>query len=354
MIRYSLTFIFTFLIFSSCYKDGPNYNSYTITPSTTTEEELEIKANQTVDAIIILKELLSQLLIGCILEPELWNIQSNSVVTRSGCVTSALSEPVGTFPNTLTLTYDSTSACTGSDDNVIQPDVDGVLTAVVNAPILEDVSPSGREFIITLSSPFQIFNHQISIGGDGTIELEYSADGYLVYFPNDVTITDVTGGLTDGYITTYESNGSSSMGKITLSDGTIPDDPDNPVTYIDNLFDININETTVNCQSSINDPATIFCLDVSSTSNLLMFQPFVCGCITDGVIRLRDITSGGNCSTSSGNNNTNSNSTFIFDFGYDTDDPNTSMDLGECDNIVRKEEVGLGTLTFSTMSSCTP
>lgn len=364
IMRYSiLVLIFTSLLFSSCTKDDSNYNYYTVTeaePEAVVEEVVDY-SYQAVTGIILLKEILSQVLVGAMQHPELWNAQGpTSVVVRDGCVNSDVTPNAG-GDDVMTLIFDSDALCSGANDAVIQPEIDGTLTAVITAPIL--TAGTGDEISITLTPDFKIFNYELNITGTQEITLNYrstnnnpgsTGGGYQVKLPvgNNVEVTDVSGGSTNGFTTTYIGN-SGTIGTIETVDGfgVVPggmeDMSGNPLTYLDNQFALVLAEMEVDCTNNASE-TTKFCVDVTSGNQSLLFQPFACGCITDGVIRFRDITDGGGCSTASGSNNSNATTT-VFDFGYDA----TESDSGICDDVVRQKIEG-GSPTYPTLLSCTP
>lgn len=67
--------------------------------------------------------------------------------------------------------------------------------------------------------------------------------------------------------------------KVETDGGVIPDDPNNPFSYMGNMFSFNFLDASVTCQTSARGPVINLCLD---TSMDLEFKTVACSYITDG------------------------------------------------------------------------
>ncbi len=310
-----LMFLLSLLMFS-CEKE-------------TTEPEVEvITSTDIVDHMptvaTVFKHLIFESLFNVFTTPALHGLQGVQGDTRDGCVESTLS-PASGFPTTLTQTYSTPSgSCSGT---VIRPDIIGELSILINAPILT-ANNGLDDILISITQPLTINGYKLEVLGSGNIQLNYTSGGgepgYFYYLPTEgVRVTDCSGGPTNGYVTTLMGNDFGSgdqVGKVITDGGVIPDDPNNPLSYIDNMFSFTISEAPVTCQTSASGPVTNLCVD---TSDDLEFQPVACGCITDGTLRVREADCSGN--------NTNSNA-----IQYRFSDPDTA-DPG-CDAVARRRD----------------
>lgn len=316
---------------------------------TTEPQEEVILSTDPIDqlptVVTVFKHLIFESLFNVMTTPALHGLQGEQGDTRDGCVDSVLSPPTG-FPTTLIQTYTSPSgSCGGS---VIRPDIIGELSILLNAPVL---SPNTGldDILISIIEPVTINGYKVEILGAGEVQLNYTQAGgdprYRYYLPEEgVRVTDCSGGPTDGYITTLLGEGLGSgaqIGEIRTVDGAIPDDSNNPLSYIDNVFDIRIFDASVTCQNSATGPVHDLCVD---TSENLEFQPVSCGCITDGELRVRE-------SACSDGNVTNANA-IQYNFGDAPGAPGSAA----CDNVVGSlDQTGPTDVnTFLSIPSCDP
>lgn len=325
--------LFMVLVFFSCQKepsfkieiDNPIPNPPThdvinnITNKTNESSLLDNNAlnTQAVTGILLVKDIFSAILLSSINHPEIFGLQGNpNAAEIRTCPNSSVTPTGGTFPATMSLDFGASPGC--SPAGVLPVPFIGQMTAIFEEPIFG--SGSAEDILISLSSDFSINGYEIAVANGGSINLNYLSGRYQIELDDDVMVTDPNTGNT----TTYHST--SDFGDVNII-GDADDDPNNPLTFVNNAFSMFITDSHVTCSNGTT--STDHCIDITSSANNLTFQPTACGCITGGKLRVNENS---DCSSS----NSGSNVDTIYDFGD-----------GDCDSEVEVNG------TPETMLSCT-
>lgn len=269
--------------------------------------------------------------------PDILGFQgSTSAEVRTGCPCST---PSGDFPDyLLLLEFGAAGAgCTITTNTTTTPPVamntayTGTITGEFEEPLF--TATSGEEFTLSLNN-FSVNGITLS---DVDIEFYYNNDiSNPSYDIKILTPIVVTNGI---YTTTIPANsGTQRFGKLRniMDGGVFTDMPDEPGTYIDNIFGFSISDEKIQCENTVTGATQDFCVD---TTIDMLLQPTACGCITDGRMRINDDPA---CT-----NVTSGNADTIYDFDAF---PATGIE-GGCDDVVNETEGG-GTPTPISMDSC--
>ena len=308
----------------SCQKlaniDNP---SNTSNPPNLDQEELR---DQAIIASTLSKDFFSNLLRQGLSHPEIFGLQSSEQAeTRTDCPEVHVSG--STFPITLTLDFGNAPGCTPPLFSL--PKV-GQITSTFARKLF--TTGTGNDFTITLSEDYQEegFFIKSESGNEVVFKFKYipAETAYKITFDEDIIMESVTTGKTIRCAARPALSIPFATIGLIQDSGPIEDDPSNPHSYIDNIFFLKVLDSHITFNNVSN-----YCLDITSqTGNGLEFQPFVCHCITKGVLRINENS---DCSTS----NSNANADIIYDFGN-----------GDCDNEV--EVTKDGETTTHTFGSC--
>lgn len=281
---------------------------------------------QAIIASTMSKDLFSNLLKQGLSHPEIFGLQSSGQAeTRTDCPEVHVSG--GTFPITLTLDFGSAPGCTPPLFTL--PKI-GQITSTFSRKLF--TTGTGSDFTISLSEDYQEEGFKIKSESGNPVIFKFkfipAETAYKITFDEDIIMESVASGKTITCAARPDLNNPFAAIGLLQDSGPVEDDPSNPHTYIDNIFFLRIFDSHVTF-NNVSD----YCLDITSdTGNGLEFQPFVCHCITKGVLRVNENS---NCSTS----NSNANADIIYDFGD-----------GTCDNEV--EVTNDGVTTTHTFGSC--
>lgn len=347
-LLFSLYLLVGVLIFISCQKEAPIVEASKIEVSKI--EELFIEEpivdpinfkNHAAMGVTVMEDIVSILFQAALQNPQLfYNFQGNTVETRTDCPsTTETSGTIGSYPVSLDLDFNCSPAHAGT----LPVNIIGTLDVDFNAAILTGSASNVNDIVITPSSDFQIGDYKIALSGGGTspnIKLRWDGTGYDIKMGNategtTVTVTDDCAACpTKGYTSTYTTqHGSDFFGTVVL-DPAGTNDPNDPTTYFDDAFLLEIFDLDVACSNGTT--TTNLCLDTPS-SNPLKFQPQTCGCITEGRIRVQDAMMCDPANPITGGTST----TYTFDSS-----PGAGIE-GECDDQIFVEGVGV-----MNMKSC--
>ncbi len=321
-MRQFLITLFIFLL-AGCNKyDNDTYNKYNITDFTYEEEQEQTKlfTRQIAQNYIILKEIIYLVFKRSVFHPELHGMLNdpNQAQVRT-CPTSSTT---GSFPGTVDLLLDfgGVAGCTTTGLLNAQNTYTGSIKGEFNGPILSTIS--GTDFTLSTCG-FSINGYNLS-----DVDINFNKDGtrFNIFLPQDLEVTK-------GNIKTTFHSSTSRIGILkNLADGTTPDDPDDPSSYIDNEFGIFVSDNIITCENTATMASTDYCID---TTKDLVLKPSTCGCLKEGKLRISDATS---CNTPH------------TEYFFDSNSSGQSIDPGGCDDYVR-EETSTGTVNFQ-MDSC--
>lgn len=282
--------------------------TYEIVPTIKTQLKTVSIHEQSLSGVIAVKDVLNTIITQSAYHPQLWGLQSGGIaIERADCPTLPSPDCGGTFPCAFTLSFDNcTPELGGSTQN--QPvAIDGDIDLNFTDPVLTN----GTSTAVTLSNGFKIGDYAITDSDGGTVDfaLEAFNNGtrLRIDLDSDIIVTDGAGNTT-----TYANTDDFGNINLTAVDPSNNDDPDNPLTYIENEFRLLVKENSVVCQPVGGGTATMLTIE-GDASQRLKLLPFECGCIKDGTI---DVTIAG--------------STIVYDFGSSM----TGGSAGACDGYV--------------------
>lgn len=295
----TLTSLFLLLLFvTSCHKEQDlNYNYYTITEPDDIDTEITTAVVFTpavyqniIETQLAIFQLLTTIMNEAIKTPALYYFTDNgSAEVRTGCPCTSVSGT--TFPKTLTLLFDDGS---GSCTNAGIP-YSGSIDVIFNSPL--GSSGAGPEIQVTGMTGLMINGYTFNMGG--TIDMEFNNGLSFDYTIAGGPLSSVLGNIST-------SIPPSTTGSFTLgNDVNGDDDPNNPATYIDNAFDVSLDDALITCENLTTGDVSMFCTD---TADDIELQPQSCSCPIDGTLRIKD--NDGDCSTPVENDNS-----AVFDFG---------------------------------------
>ncbi len=304
-------FALALLCFFSCQKTEPIVEEVKEVEVPVVENSNEELRNEAIIRNTLSKDFFSLLLSQSLSHPEIFGLAPNpdQVDTRT-CPTVTSSG--STFPITLVLDFGPSPGCTPPLFTL--PKV-GQITITCNNQLFS--SGPDTDFVIILSTDYEENGHSITSGNTGEpVEFKFkyvpAETSYKIAFEHDVILTNLTNG--NIILVDAKPDFSDPFGTIGFipDSGSIEDDPADPLTYIDNIYFMSVNNTHITCTNGSTNQD--FCLDVTSPSgNGLEFQPWVCHCITTGELRINEDS---DCTTG----NSNSNADIIYDFGDGTCD----------------------------------
>ena len=282
--------------------------------------------DQAIMATTMSKDLFSNLLRQGLSHPEIFGLQnSGQAETRTDCPEVHVSG--STFPITMTLDFGPAPGCTPPLFSL--PKI-GQITSTFPRQLF--TTGAGSDFTISLSEDYQEEGFKIKSASGNEVVFKFkfipTEIAYKITFDDDIIMESVATGKTITCAARPDLNNPFAAIGLIPDSGSVEDVPSNPATYIDNIFFLRVFDSQITF-NNVSD----YCLDITSESgNGLEFQPFVCHCITKGVLRVNENS---DCSTS----NTNANADIIYDFGN-----------GNCDNEV---DVTIdGVTTIHHIGSC--
>lgn len=213
-------------------------------------------------------QLIITILTEAIKTPSLYYITgNNSAELRTGCPMPTLSG--STFPKTLTLAFDDGS---GSCTNAGIP-YEGTVTVVFSAPL----GSAGSQIQVTDMTGLVVNGYSFNLGG--TIDMVFDSGLSYFYSINGGPLSSVLGN-----ISTSVPDGAS--GSFTLGNDVNGDDnPLNPITYVDNAFDVSLDDEIITCENLTTGEVSTFCTDTGQDIEL---QPQSCSCPISGVLRIKN------------------------------------------------------------------
>ena len=279
-------------------------------PSPIPDQNQKEYRDQAIMANTMAKDLFSTLLNQSLSYPEIFGLQNEvQAETRTDCPEVHVSGH--TFPITLTLDFGAAPGCTPPLFSL--PKI-GQITSTFPRKLF--TTGAGSDFTISLSEDYQEEGFKIKTASGNPVVFKFkyipTATSYKITFDEDIIMESVTSGKTITCAARPDLNNPFAAIGLIQDSGPVEDVPSDPITYCDNIFFLKIYDSHVTFNNNSN-----YCLDINSDSGFgLEFQPFVCHCITKGVLRVNEKS---DCSTS----NSNSNADMIYDFGD-----------GSCDNEV--------------------
>ncbi len=285
-------------------------------------EMIATSARQALTFDYFIKNLIEEVTLQSLYYPELSGLQGpipSLSDARNACPDSEL-EDNGSGDYVLTLIFGTGGGTCSINGNTYGG------TAVVD--ITGSFFNNNSEIEITLED-FTFNGASLSSedsGGDPSpIVLDWNngQDAYRIEFDEPIIYTE------NGVTTSV--SGTSGFGFINRV-ADMDDDINNPVSYLNNVYEMRINNHTVTCTS-----ATQTLSFTIQTTDDFVFQPFAiggCGCLTDGTLQI-------------GVNNPIDTQEVIYDFGADEN----GVDNGNCDNWA-SEQIGSDTPTTIQVDFC--
>jgi len=165
---------------------------------------------------------------------------------------------------------------------------------------------------------FSINGYDISSTGNVIFNYNPANVNYMIFLTEDVVVSK------DGITTTYKKQndaggGLVDFGTLAVVDQAGDDDATEPATFVNNVFQVAINDGSQVCCTNGTD-ITNFCISTTA-DDPLEFQPSTCGCFRDGLLLLRE----------NPNDDCNNTVTSVF-YEYDVDA--SGMDSEACDGYV--------------------
>lgn len=329
----SIILLLTILIIFSCQKEEPIIEAPVVEPPIVEKviDSIGFK-NHTVEGIMFIEEMVSIMFKGALQNPQLFNMNNDVAIPRTGCPCQPGFPASVTYPHTITMVFNCTPA---SSNGVL---IKGSLDVRFTGPIM---SNAASDIFIKPSADFQIGDYKIALtGASDEIYLDYrtpaTGDFYKIIVGDNgasqAVVTDMCSGCpTENYTTTYSTDRTNNtFGDLFLIDAGNTHDMNDLTTYFDDEFSLRFFKLNAHCENTDGDEFDM-CLD---TSENLVFSPLACGCVTEGKLRIRD---GSDCSTNGPNSNLSV--TDEYDFGD-----------GTCNDTVNKEDnTGITTIN---MKSC--
>ena len=284
-------------------------------PITNTQVDVRVYSDQIAEYQTFLKDILIILISQGISHPEIFGVQSsNNAHTRTGCPCSSTT---GTFPSPVTMTLEFGSGGAGC---TLQNDYTGNLDFIFTTPLFQQGFDA--EFSMSFDN-FSINGFNIFSTGDVIFNYDPNNANYMIFLTEDVVVEK------DGITTTYKKQNDSGgglveFGTLAVTDPAGDDNGDLPATFVDNVFQIEINDGTQVCCSNGTD-LTNFCISTTA-GDPLEFQPSECGCFQDGLLLLRE------------NPNDDCNNTVASVF-YEFDVDANGVDNEACDGYVSVNNV---------------
>lgn len=281
------------LIFSGCEK------SPDITLQQEKEASFETPFHEEInDTYLALFQLISTSMRKAITQPQLFFLAE--VGDTRDCPDSSISGGA-TYPKTMTLDFDNCNSA-----GIIY---NGMADIIFNAALGQDAA-SGPEIVVPAVSGMTINGYTFDLTGPISLERTPDAGGFFNY---DFSLGGDIVSTKDGTTTTLPSGSCGTFG-IGFNDG---DDPNNPLTFIDNPFDVTLKQTEIVCASATT--SHLFC--VQTGEEALSLDPSNCSCPTQGDLEIID----GACGSTGG-------AISDYDFGFD----GRNNDAGACDNNVNE------------------
>ncbi len=280
MPKIIISLLFIILVFTSCQKDPidnlqeePDENEIIIDPNPDPTLAPPPGFNpayheNVIETQLAIFQLIITILTEAIKTPNLYYITgNNSAELRTGCPMPTLSG--STFPKTLTLDFDDGS---GSCTNAGIP-YEGSVTVVFSAAL----GDPGSQIQVTDMTGLVVNGYSFNLGG--TIDMFFDTGLSYFYSINGGPLSSVLGD-----ISTSVPDGAS--GSFTLGNDVNGDDvPYNPATYIDNAFDVSLDDAIITCENLTTGEVSMFCTD---TADDIELQPQSCSCPISGVLRIKN------------------------------------------------------------------
>lgn len=249
------------------------------------------------ETYVALFQLISTGMREAITKPQLYFLAE--VGDTRDCPDSSV-DNTSTYPKTLSLDFVNCNSA-----GIIY---NGAADIIFNAALGEDAA-SGPEIMVPAVSGIMINGYTLDL--TGPITLERNGSSTSDFFSYDFLLGgDIVS--TNGGTTTTLPAGSCGIFSTGFQDG---DDPDNPISFVDNPFDVSLKQTNVICASE--GVSQSFC--TMTGEEPLSLNPANCSCPTQGDLEI--IT--GACGTTGG-------AISDYDFGFD----GRNSDVGICDNFV--------------------
>lgn len=290
LLKTSMVLIFIF-IFSSCEKSPDLIAEQPVEESFSTPFHEEIT-----DTYLALFQLISTSMREAITKPQLFFL--TEVGDTRDCPDSSLTGGA-TYPKTLTLDFDNCNSA-----GIVY---NGTADVIFNAALGQDAA-SGPEIVVPAVSGIMINGYTFDL--TGPISLERNSGGNNSFFNYDFSLGgDIIS--TNGGTTTTLPSGSCGTFGLGIDDR---DDPNNPITYVDNPFEVTLKQAEVICSAGGVDHS--FC--TMTGAEALSLDPTTCSCPKQGDLEIMD----GACGTDGALSD--------YDFGLD----GRGADSGNCDNII--------------------
>lgn len=290
LLKTSMVLIMIF-IFSGCEK-SPDLEVKNI------EESFSNPYHENIaDTYLAIFQLISTAMKEAITKPQLYFL-AEAGDTRD-CPDSSITGGA-TYPKTMTLDF----------VNCVSAGIlyNGSVPITFNAALGSDAA-SGPEITVPAVSGLMVNGYTFDL--TGPITLERNSSGAASPYSYDFTLGGDIISSKNGTTTTLPSGSCGTFG-TGFQDG---DDPDNPLTFVDNPFDVSLKQADVICQGA-GAPQTLCTM---TGDEPLSLNPSNCSCPTDGDL---SITMGA-CGTTGG-------AASAFDFGSDANND----DSGACDVFV--------------------
>ncbi len=282
------------LIFSGCEK------SPDLTLKEQEEDSFETPFHEEItDTYLAIFQLISTGMKKAITQPQLYFL--GEVGDTRGCPDSSVAGGA-TYPKTMTLDFVNCNSA-----GIVY---NGTVPIIFNAA-LGDTAAAGPEIVVPAVSGIMINGYTFDL--TGPISLDRNSNSTNDIFSYDFSLGGDIISTKDGTTTTLPSGSCGTFG----IGSTDSDDPTNPISYIDNPFDVTLKQTEIVCASAT--ASHLFC--VMTGEEALSLDPTSCSCPTDGDLEIV----GGACGSTGG-------AISDYDFGFD----GRNSDSGACDNFVNE------------------
>ncbi len=289
------TFVVLFIIFllSGCEKE-PDLNLKK-------DESFSAPFHERItDTYLALFQLISTGIQEAITKPQLYFLAE--LGDTRDCPDSSVDNTT-TYPKVLTLDFVNCNSA-----GIIY---NGMVPITFNAPLGQDADPTDTfEIVVPPVMGITINGYAFELTGPIKLDRVDTGSGFYDY---NFILEGAIISSKDGTTTTLPAGSCGTFG-LGFTDG---DDPNNPIDYVDNPFQVSLKETTVVCASA--GASHSFC--TMTGNEPLSLNPSTCSCPTQGDL---EITTGA-CGSTGG-------AASSYDFGFD----GRNSDAGMCDPIVNE------------------